>query len=136
IGIAGLNIFCCNIYLLQGQTVQGQTVQGQTVQGQTVQGQTVQGKTVHGQTAWEQHLIEGRKLRAQGLYAQAEKEYLAALDEASVFGQQDPRLARTTNNLAGLYQDQGRFADAEKLFRKSAAIWEANPDQSLDLSVC
>src|SRR5437763_281214 len=100
IGIAGLNIFCCNIYLLQGQTVQGQTVQG---------------KTVHGQTAWEQHLIEGRKLRAQGLYAQAEKEYLAALDEASVFGQQDPRLARTTNNLAGLYQDQGRFADAEKL---------------------
>src|SRR6266481_2572203 len=44
--------------------------------------------------AWEQHLMNGRKLRTQALYKEAEKEYLAAVGSAEAFGPEDTRLAR------------------------------------------
>src|SRR5260370_19392756 len=87
--------------------------------------------------AWEQHLLNGRKLRARALYKEAEKEYAAAVEAAKAFGPEDLRLARARNNLAALYQDQGRYPEAETLYRQAAAAWERGPEsESLDLSVC
>ena len=33
-------------------------------------------------------------------------------------------MATSLNNLAGLYQAMGRYAEAEPLYRRSLAIWE------------
>ena len=60
----------------------------------------------------------------QGKYAEAEKQLLTALQEAENFGPEDPRLAASLNNLAALYQAQGRSAEAEKLFKRALAIVE------------
>ena len=39
-----------------------------------------------------------------------------------VFGQQHPSVARTLNNLAILYQAQGRYTEAEPLYKQSLAM--------------
>src|SRR5205807_7958469 len=73
---------------------------------------------------WEQHLAKARSLRARAMYKEAEQEYLAAVKEAEAFGPEDPRLARSWNNLAANYQDQGRYLEAEALYRRAIAQWE------------
>ena len=35
-----------------------------------------------------------------------------------------PMSRQSLNNLAALYDDQGRYADAEPLYKRSLAIWE------------
>ncbi len=60
----------------------------------------------------------------RGDYAEAEKQFRAALNEAEGFGPQDPRLARSLNNLAELYRVQGRYAEAEPLHKRALAIRE------------
>jgi tetratricopeptide (TPR) repeat protein len=84
---------------------------------------------------WEQHLLAGRNLRAQALYKEAEQEYLAAVRAAEAFGAEDPRLAKSWNNVAAVYQDQGRYSEAESLYRKAAAVWERTQEQA-DLAAC
>ncbi len=49
---------------------------------------------------------------------------MAALKEAEKFGEQDPRFATSLNNLAALYRAQGKYAQAEPLYRRSLAIVE------------
>jgi tetratricopeptide (TPR) repeat protein len=39
------------------------------------------------------------------------------------FGPDNP-ITTSLNNLAGLYQDQGHFAEAEPLYERSLAVWE------------
>ena len=48
-----------------------------------------------------------------------------------VLGPDHPLLAQSFNNLAMVYQAQGRFKDAEPLFQKSLSILEKknDPDQ-------
>src|SRR5579862_291022 len=88
-------------------------------------------------TAWEQHLIAGQKLRAQGLYQASEKEYQAAIQQAENFDPEDPRLARTWNNMATLYQDEVRYTEAERFFLRAASVWERRfGPESLDLAIC
>src|SRR5262249_54733017 len=86
------------------------------------------------ESLWEQHLAKGRQFRAQGSYKEAEAEYLAAVQAASVFGPESPKLARCWNNLGALYQDQGRYDEAEKLYRQATAVWERAPGSMEDLA--
>ena len=58
---------------------------------------------------WETYMAAGAKAYQRGDYAQAEKQFGAALNEAQGFGPQDPRLATSLNNLAVLYKLQGRL---------------------------
>src|SRR5262249_47375257 len=83
---------------------------------------------------WEQHLAKARKLRADAHYKEAETEYLAAVEAAQAFGAGHPKMARSLNNLAALYQDQGRYAEAETLYQRATAIWERNPGSEEDLA--
>ena len=39
-------------------------------------------------------------------------------------GPNHPDVARSLNNLAQLYRDQGRYADAEPLYKRALAIYE------------
>jgi tetratricopeptide (TPR) repeat protein len=60
----------------------------------------------------------------QGDYDDAENSVEAALEKAEQFGPEDPRLAASLNNLAFIYHVQGRYADAEPLYRRALVIVE------------
>ncbi len=54
------------------------------------------------ETSWETSYAAGMEAYQQGRYAEAEKRWLAALEEAENFGPDDKRLATSLNNLAVL----------------------------------
>ena len=79
------------------------------------------------ETRWDSIMADAAKAYQQADYAQAKKLLLAALKEAEKFGEQDPRFATSLNNLAELYRAQGKYAQAEPLYRRAlaraAATW-------------
>ena len=76
------------------------------------------------QEAWERHMRAAIEADQQGHYAKAITQMQAALRAAEAFGSDDPRLATSLNNLAALYRLQGRYAEAEPLYKRSLAIVE------------
>ena len=76
------------------------------------------------QTPWEKSNAAGEEAYRQARYAEAEQHFTAALKEAENFGEQDPRFALSLNNLAELYRVQGKYVEAEPLFKRSLAIRE------------
>jgi tetratricopeptide (TPR) repeat protein len=67
----------------------------------------------------------GRFYAGQGLYAIAEPWYEACLSKAQDrLGAEHPAVATSLNNLAALYQVQGRYGEAEPLHRRALAILE------------
>lgn len=81
---------------------------------------------------WAKYLADGAKAYELRQYDEAEKWLKAALSEAERFGPDDPRLATTLDDLAELYRAQGRYAEAEPLYKRSLAIREkiSTPDQA------
>jgi len=60
--------------------------------------------------------------REEGRYAEAEKAFLCAVAKAEEFGPADLRLAGSLANLAGVYREQSRYAEAVSLYRRALAI--------------
>ena len=88
---------------------------------------------------WESNNEAGMEAYRQGNYAEAERQWLSALQEAENFGPEDPRLATSLNNLGELYRAQGKYAEAEPLSRRALAIDEKalgseHPDVATDLN--
>ena len=88
---------------------------------------------------WEAHMAAGKKAEEQGHYAEAEKHLKAGLREAETFDSQDPRLARSLNNLAAFYYAQERHVDALPLYRRAFARGEKalgpeHPDLARDVN--
>ena len=75
-------------------------------------------------TAWEKYIKAGTEAYQRGQYAEAEKQALAALQEAEKFGPNDQRFAISLLFLGRVYQDQGQYSRAEPLYQRSLAIWE------------
>ncbi|MFQ5929483.1 MAG: tetratricopeptide repeat protein, partial [Acidobacteriota bacterium] len=73
---------------------------------------------------WESAIAAGKSALRAGQYAEAEKMFLAALEEAEKLGSEDPRLAMSLENLANLYRVRGRYAAAEPLYRRLLVIRE------------
>ncbi len=73
---------------------------------------------------WESYIQAGKAAYEQGNYSEAEKQFLAALQEVENFGPEDTRLATSLNNLALLYHDEGKYAEAEPLYQRALAINE------------
>ena len=69
---------------------------------------------------WESYITAAQQAYRQADCAEAEKQSEAALKEAEAFD--DVRLATNLNNLALLYEAQGRYAEAEPLYQRSLAI--------------
>ena len=87
---------------------------------------------------WQSHMDAGDQAYQQGNYTEAEKQLVAAVKEAEGLGPQDPRLATSLNNLGLVYDAQGRYAEAEPLYKRSLAIWEKalgpeHPDVAMSL---
>ena len=76
------------------------------------------------ETAWEKYIKAGEEAYRRGQYVEAQKQFLAALKEAERFGNLDPRLATSLNDLAEVHRKQGQYAKAEPLFRRSLAMQE------------
>ncbi len=76
------------------------------------------------ETQWEKHMAAAAKAYQEGRYADAEKSLQTTLKAAETFGPQDPRLTTSLNNLAVLYKTQGKYAEAEQLYKRSLEIRE------------
>ena len=70
---------------------------------------------------WDMYIAAGNAAYQQGDYTEAEKQYAAALIEAEGVGPEHPGVALSLNNLAALYDVQGRYAEAEPLYKRSLA---------------
>ena len=73
---------------------------------------------------WERHMAAGAAAYQQGKYAEAAKQIRAAVEEAREFGPADRRLAASLNNLAAIFDAQGKYAEAEPLHQRALAIRE------------
>ncbi len=76
------------------------------------------------ETRWDSIMADAAKAYQQADYAESEKLFLAALKEAEKFGDQDPRLATSLNNLAATYRVRGKYSEAEPLYHRALAIRE------------
>ena len=88
---------------------------------------------------WERHMAAGAEAYQQGNYTEAVKQVRAAVERAREFGPTDLRLGTSLNNLAGLYQAQGHYSEAEPLYQRSLAIAEKalgpeHPNVGINLS--
>lgn len=81
-------------------------------------------QTSLGQENWNTYIHAGQKALQGGRYAEAEKLFRDALKEAEALGLEDPRVATTLNDLAFLYDIQGKHAQAEPPYRRALEIWE------------
>jgi tetratricopeptide (TPR) repeat protein len=77
-----------------------------------------------GQTGWEQDQSEGKAMLEKRRLEEAEHFFKQALVKAQAFGREDPRVATSLKDLAGLYRVQGRFAEAEPLLRRAIELAE------------
>ena len=71
---------------------------------------------------WESYMDAADVAHQQGHYAEAEKQFAAALDEAERFAPEDSRLSTSLYSLAEVYRVQGRYAAAEPLYMRALAI--------------
>ncbi|MCU0936760.1 MAG: tetratricopeptide repeat protein [Gammaproteobacteria bacterium] len=71
---------------------------------------------------WNNLNVAATRALAQGQLAQAERLYVAALEEAQTLGAEDPRLAAALNNLGVLYVRAQQFERADELYRKALEV--------------
>lgn len=85
---------------------------------------------VAGEAEWQQHIQAGNSALSQSNYPEAQKRFEAALKEAEAFGEQDPRLAITFQQLALVYMALGRSGEAMPLIKRAHAILQQLPEDS------
>ncbi len=71
---------------------------------------------------WKSLVEEGNAAYANGKIPEAEVKFLAALEEAEKFNEDDPRLALSLNNLAAMYHEEGKYTMAEPLYKRALDI--------------
>lgn len=71
---------------------------------------------------WNRHMTRGQFLYEAGKYDAAARQLKIALATAEKFGPRDIRLASTLNRLADVYHDQGKYAEAEPLYKRSLVL--------------
>src|SRR5690242_14521988 len=74
--------------------------------------------------AWDRQLELGKGLANQGRYLEAREAMEEARRQAEQFGASDNRLAISLNNLGEIHLRLNDIAEAERCYRRAAAIWE------------
>jgi len=72
---------------------------------------------------WERYNISAQQCMSQGKLAEAENHFRLALKEVESAAT-DPKLPTTLNNLANCLRQQGRYQEAEPLYKQAIAIKE------------
>jgi tetratricopeptide (TPR) repeat protein len=75
---------------------------------------------------WERYNLSGQQAMSSGKAVEAESAFRLALQEAEKIGRDDPKVAQTCINLANCLRQQGKFADAEPLYKRAIAVKERN----------
>src|SRR5262245_53583358 len=83
-----------------------------------------EGNSSNREMLWQEFMNQGKLHRQQWRFAEAEKDFLAAVSAAQQFGSEDPRYAASLNALGTTYHDEGRYAEAEHSYREALKIWE------------
>ena len=73
---------------------------------------------------WQSHMDAATTAYRQGNYPEAEKRLVAAVDEAERLAPPDLPVGVSIMALAGVYDAQGRYAEAEPLHKRALAIAE------------
>lgn len=86
---------------------------------------------------WKRLVEEGNASYENGKIPEAEVKFIAALEEAEKFGEEDSRLALSLNNLAAMYHEQGKYTMAEPLYKRALDIrvkvhGDSHPDIALN----
>jgi tetratricopeptide (TPR) repeat protein len=68
---------------------------------------------------WERYNVAGQQAMSQGKQAEAEKHFLLAVGEAEKLGEKDARLATSLNNLANCLRSQGRYDEADPVYKRA-----------------
>jgi len=77
------------------------------------------------ETLWDELNAKASTLYQQGQYSEAAKVAEEAWEVAeNTFGPDHPNVATSLNNLAVLYKAQGKYAQAEPLYKRALAIRE------------
>ncbi len=71
---------------------------------------------------WQSYDAAGVTAYLQGDYAEAERQFAAAVRAAKGFGPQDPRLAQILKNYSALLHRTARDAEAAKMAARATAI--------------
>lgn len=73
---------------------------------------------------WKQCVEDGNAAYAANRVAEAEVKFVEALALAEAFGEEDPRLSLSLNNLAAVFHTQAKYTMAEPLYLRALAIKE------------
>ena len=73
---------------------------------------------------WKSLIEEGNAAYSNGKIPEAEVKFLAAMELAEKFSDDDPRLALSLNNLAVIYHEEGKYTMAEPLYKRALDIRE------------
>jgi Tfp pilus assembly protein PilF len=75
------------------------------------------------QDSYTQKFERGRQFRADGHYREAETAFRDALDTARSIASRSEDVANSLDQLASLYNQSGRYNEAEPLYRQSLQLW-------------
>ncbi len=76
------------------------------------------------EASWQRYVQSGQLALQQGRHERAEKQFMAALEDAEAMGERNPRLAITLNLLGEACRIQGKFLKAEPLFQRALTLGE------------
>lgn len=80
--------------------------------------------TQAGQAEWQQYNQAGLKALDETRYPEAERLFKSAISELEAAGLDSPDLASSLSNLAIVYMNQKKFAQAEPLYKRALEIYE------------
>ena len=73
---------------------------------------------------WDRYNVSAQQAMSQGNTIEAERFFNLALKEAENLPASDPKLSLTLNNLANCLRQQGRYTDAEPLYKRAITAKE------------
>jgi tetratricopeptide (TPR) repeat protein len=70
-------------------------------------------------SSWERYNIAGQQALSAGKPLDAEAQFKLAIQEAESMGPNEPKIAQSMSALANAYRQQGKYADAEPMYKKA-----------------
>jgi len=70
-------------------------------------------------SSWERYNIAGQQALSAGRPTEAENQFRMAITEAESMGPNEPKIAQSMSALANCLRQQGKFADAEPMYKKA-----------------
>ena len=70
-------------------------------------------------SSWERYNIAGQQALSAGKPLDAEQQFKLAIKEAESMGPREPKIAQSMSALANAYRQQGKYAEAEPMYKQA-----------------